>query len=85
MCHRHCQRVDGIVYAWPYCFRDTCHACGHGPDIARSALRGAPKLLSQTNSMLKKMFAAVLMTLSTAAIAVPFGSQSILVVEDGTG
>lgn len=35
--------------------------------------------------MLKKMFAAVLMTLSTAAIAVPFGSQSILVVEDGTG
>lgn len=35
--------------------------------------------------MLKKLFAAVLMSLSAAAIAVPFGSQSVLVVEDDTG
>jgi D-alanyl-D-alanine carboxypeptidase/D-alanyl-D-alanine endopeptidase (penicillin-binding protein 7) len=36
--------------------------------------------------MMKKMFAAVLMSLSaTAALAVPFGSQSVLVVEDDTG
>eukprot|EP01133_Synstelium_polycarpum_P019081 gene19081-22848_t len=54
------------------------------------ALRAAPTVAPQNcfptyDPMLKKMFAAVLMTLSTAAIAVPFGSQSILVVEDGTG
>jgi D-alanyl-D-alanine carboxypeptidase/D-alanyl-D-alanine endopeptidase (penicillin-binding protein 7) len=36
--------------------------------------------------MMKKLFAAVLMSLSaTAALAVPFGSQSVLVVEDETG
>jgi len=36
--------------------------------------------------MIKKMLAAVLLTLSSAAaIAVPFGSQSVLVVEDDTG
>jgi D-alanyl-D-alanine carboxypeptidase/D-alanyl-D-alanine endopeptidase (penicillin-binding protein 7) len=36
--------------------------------------------------MMKKLFAAVLMSLSaTAALAVPFGSQSVLVVEDDTG
>lgn len=35
--------------------------------------------------MLKKIFTAVLMTLSGAALAVPLGSQSVLVVEDGTG
>jgi D-alanyl-D-alanine endopeptidase (penicillin-binding protein 7) len=35
---------------------------------------------------MKKLFAAVLMSLSaTAAFAVPFGSQSVLVVEDDTG
>ncbi|WP_332876988.1 serine hydrolase [Massilia sp. S19_KUP03_FR1] len=35
---------------------------------------------------MKKLFAAVLLSLSTAAVyAVPFGSQSVLVVEDGTG
>jgi D-alanyl-D-alanine carboxypeptidase/D-alanyl-D-alanine endopeptidase (penicillin-binding protein 7) len=35
---------------------------------------------------MKKLFAAVLMSLSTtAALAVPFGSQSVLVVEDDTG
>jgi len=36
--------------------------------------------------MIKKIFATVVMTLSTAAaVAVPFGSQSVLVVEDETG
>jgi len=36
--------------------------------------------------MMKKLFAAVLMTISSAAaLAVPFGSESVLVVEDGTG
>jgi D-alanyl-D-alanine carboxypeptidase/D-alanyl-D-alanine endopeptidase (penicillin-binding protein 7) len=36
--------------------------------------------------MMKKLFAAVLMSLSaTAALAVPFGSTSVLVVEDDTG
>src|SRR5881398_707883 len=36
--------------------------------------------------MIKKIFAAVLMTISSAAaLAVPFGSQSVLVVEDDTG
>lgn len=35
--------------------------------------------------MLKKLFATVLMSFSAAAIAVPFGSQSVLVVEDDTG
>jgi D-alanyl-D-alanine endopeptidase (penicillin-binding protein 7) len=36
--------------------------------------------------MIKKFLAAVLMTLSSAAaLAVPFGSQSVLVVEDDTG
>jgi D-alanyl-D-alanine carboxypeptidase/D-alanyl-D-alanine endopeptidase (penicillin-binding protein 7) len=36
--------------------------------------------------MMKKLFAAVLMAFSaTAAMAVPFGSQSVLVVEDETG
>jgi D-alanyl-D-alanine endopeptidase (penicillin-binding protein 7) len=36
--------------------------------------------------MIKKFIAAVLMTISsTAALAVPFGSQSVLVVEDSTG
>ena len=35
---------------------------------------------------MKKLFAAVLLSLSTAAVyAVPYGSQSVLVVEDGTG
>ena len=35
--------------------------------------------------MIKKLFATVLMTFSAAAFAVPFGSQSVLVVEDETG
>ena len=36
--------------------------------------------------MIKKILAAVLMTISSAAaLAVPFGSQSVLVVEDQTG
>lgn len=35
--------------------------------------------------MLKKLFAAVVMSFSVSAFAVPFGSQSVLVVEDGTG
>ena len=35
--------------------------------------------------MLNKLFATVLMTFSAAAFAVPFGSQSVLVVEDDTG
>jgi D-alanyl-D-alanine endopeptidase (penicillin-binding protein 7) len=36
--------------------------------------------------MIKKIFATVLMSLSAAAaVAVPFGSQSVLVIEDGTG
>ncbi len=35
--------------------------------------------------MIKKLFATVLMTISAAAFAVPFGSQSVLVVEDDTG
>jgi D-alanyl-D-alanine endopeptidase (penicillin-binding protein 7) len=36
--------------------------------------------------MMKKLFAAVLMSISAAAaVAVPFGSQSVLVVEDDTG
>ena len=35
--------------------------------------------------MIKKLFATVLMTFSAAAFAVPFGSQSVLVVEDDTG
>jgi D-alanyl-D-alanine endopeptidase (penicillin-binding protein 7) len=36
--------------------------------------------------MIKKFIAAVLMTISSAAaLAVPFGSQSVLVVEDDTG
>jgi D-alanyl-D-alanine endopeptidase (penicillin-binding protein 7) len=36
--------------------------------------------------MIKKFFAAAVLTLSSAAaFAVPFGSQSVLVVEDGTG
>lgn len=35
--------------------------------------------------MLKKLFATVLMSMSAAAIAVPLGSQSVLVVEDDTG
>jgi D-alanyl-D-alanine endopeptidase (penicillin-binding protein 7) len=39
----------------------------------------------QKHAMMKKMFAAVLMTLSATAFAVPFGSQSVLVVEDDTG
>ena len=60
-------------------------SCSAGDILRAAPSLGAPKLLSQTHSMHKKMFAAVLMTLSTAAIAVPFGSQSILVVEDGTG
>jgi D-alanyl-D-alanine carboxypeptidase/D-alanyl-D-alanine endopeptidase (penicillin-binding protein 7) len=35
--------------------------------------------------MIKKFLAAVLMTISSAAaLAVPFGSQSVLVVEDDT-
>ncbi|GAB3428451.1 serine hydrolase [Massilia solisilvae] len=37
-------------------------------------------------TMMKKLFAAVLMSFSAAAaVAVPFGSQSVLVVEDDTG
>jgi len=36
--------------------------------------------------MMKKLFAAVLLSISSAAaLAVPFGSQSVLVVEDDTG
>ena len=36
--------------------------------------------------MIKKLLAAVLLTVSSAAaLAVPFGSQSIMVVEDDTG
>ncbi|MFC0250516.1 serine hydrolase [Massilia consociata] len=35
--------------------------------------------------MFKKLFAAALMSFSVAAFAVPFGSQSVLVVEDDTG
>lgn len=35
--------------------------------------------------MIKKLFATVLMSISAAAFAVPFGSQSVLVVEDDTG
>ena len=35
--------------------------------------------------MFKKLFAAVAMSLSVSAFAVPFGSQSVLVVEDDTG
>ena len=35
--------------------------------------------------MIKHLFATVLMTFSAAAFAVPFGSQSVLVVEDATG
>jgi D-alanyl-D-alanine carboxypeptidase/D-alanyl-D-alanine endopeptidase (penicillin-binding protein 7) len=35
--------------------------------------------------MLKKITAALLMSISAAAIAVPLGSQSVLVVEDETG
>jgi D-alanyl-D-alanine endopeptidase (penicillin-binding protein 7) len=36
--------------------------------------------------MMKKLFAAVLMSISAAAaVAVPYGSQSVLVVEDDTG
>jgi D-alanyl-D-alanine carboxypeptidase/D-alanyl-D-alanine endopeptidase (penicillin-binding protein 7) len=36
--------------------------------------------------MMKKLFAAVLMSISAAAaVALPFGSQSVLVVEDDTG
>jgi D-alanyl-D-alanine endopeptidase (penicillin-binding protein 7) len=36
-------------------------------------------------SMIKKIVASVLMSLSAAAMAMPLGSQSVLVVEDGTG
>ncbi|MBC7859624.1 MAG: serine hydrolase [Burkholderiaceae bacterium] len=35
--------------------------------------------------MIKKTLAILLMSLASAAIAVPLGSQSVLVVEDGTG
>lgn len=35
--------------------------------------------------MLKKLFVTVLMSFSAAAFAVPFGSQTVLVVEDDTG
>ena len=35
--------------------------------------------------MIKKILASVLMSVSAAAFAVPFGSQSVLVIEDGTG
>jgi D-alanyl-D-alanine carboxypeptidase/D-alanyl-D-alanine endopeptidase (penicillin-binding protein 7) len=36
--------------------------------------------------MMKKLFAAVVLSISSAgALALPFGSQSVLVVEDGTG
>lgn len=35
--------------------------------------------------MLKKILASVLMSVSAAAMAVPFGSQSVLVIEDDTG
>ncbi|MCD2519539.1 serine hydrolase [Massilia sp. G4R7] len=35
--------------------------------------------------MLKKLFAAVALSFSVSAFAVPFGSQSVLVVEDDTG
>jgi len=35
--------------------------------------------------MIKKLFATVMMSFSAAAFAVPFGSQSVLVVEEGTG
>jgi D-alanyl-D-alanine carboxypeptidase/D-alanyl-D-alanine endopeptidase (penicillin-binding protein 7) len=35
--------------------------------------------------MIKKILASVLMSVSAAAMAVPFGSQSVLVIEDDTG
>lgn len=35
--------------------------------------------------MIKKLFATVVMSFSAAAFAVPFGSQSVLVVDDATG
>jgi D-alanyl-D-alanine carboxypeptidase/D-alanyl-D-alanine endopeptidase (penicillin-binding protein 7) len=35
--------------------------------------------------MMKKLLAAVLMSISATAMAVPFGSQTVLVVEDDTG
>jgi D-alanyl-D-alanine endopeptidase (penicillin-binding protein 7) len=35
--------------------------------------------------MIKKILATVLMSISAAAFALPFGSQSVLVIEDGTG
>ena len=35
--------------------------------------------------MIKKLFATVLMSMSAAAFAVPFGSQSVLVEDDDTG
>ena len=59
--------------------------------LARSALDlGAPTLNPLHSGtpppMIKNIFATVVLTLSTAAaIAVPFGSQSVLVVEDDTG
>jgi D-alanyl-D-alanine endopeptidase (penicillin-binding protein 7) len=43
-----------------------------------------PTLIPET--MIKKLFATVLLSISSAAaFAVPFGSQSVLVVEDDTG
>src|SRR4051812_17610611 len=52
------------------------------PERARRALP-TPQRNMQT---MKKLLAAVLMTVSaTAAFAVPFGSRSVLVVEDDTG
>ena len=60
--------------------------------IARSALApGAPTLNQQhltdpTHTMIKKILATVLMSLTAAsALAVPLGSQSVLVIEDATG
>ncbi len=35
--------------------------------------------------MIKKLLAVLLASMATAAVAVPLGSQSVLVVEDGTG
>lgn len=55
---------------------------------ARSADPGAPTLnfCRPEFPMIKKILATLLMSLSaTAALAVPFGSQSVLVIEDGTG
>ena len=86
VCRRHRNIFNGIVYSWQILPpRYTPRSRAGLSRICAQRPRWRPKTASHYNPMLKKMFAAVLMTLSTAAIAVPFGSQSILVVEDGTG